>query len=166
MIALIQRVTEASVTVDGRVSGAIGRGMLILLGVAMHDTEQEAAWLARKCAMLRIFSDASGKMNRSLIDSDGEALVVSQFTLCADTRRGHRPSFARAAPPGAAEQLYDAFINQLETYLDTPVQSGVFGASMDVRLLNSGPVTLSLERRPPRILPDDMGDGGDPLSLQ
>ena len=148
MKALVQRVSDASVTVDNRITGAIGSGLLILLGVEIGDTSNEAAWLARKCTKLRIFPDVAGRMNRSLVDSGGSALVVSQFTLCADVQSGHRPSFAKAAPPDLAEQLYREFIDQLEAILSMPVQTGVFGAAMEVRLLNHGPVTLMLQRTP------------------
>ena len=148
MVALVQRVSEASVTVDGETVGAIGNGLLILLGVRQGDTEREMTWVARKCASLRIFPDSEGRMNRSLVDVGGEALVVSQFTLYGDTSRGNRPSFSRSAPPKEAERLYEAFIQELGGYLAKPVQTGVFGAMMDVRLVNSGPVTLWVEKTP------------------
>ncbi len=148
MIALVQRVREARVEVDARVVGAIGAGMLILLGVHRDDTEKEADWLARKCAYLRIFPDEEGRMNRSLLDIDGEALVVSQFTLYGDARKGHRPSFVEAAPPDKANQLYAYFTRELSKHLGKPVPTGVFGTMMDVYLVNHGPVTLWLERKP------------------
>lgn len=147
MVALVQRVREASVTVGGDVTGAIGPGLLVLLGVHRTDTEAETAWVANKVADLRIFPDEAGKMNRSLLDTGGEALVVSQFTLYGDTRRGNRPSFAASAPPERAEALYEAFVEALSQRLGKPVPTGVFGAMMDVRLTNDGPVTLWVERR-------------------
>ena len=148
MVALVQRVSEASVTVEGETTGAIGNGLLILLGVKQGDTEREMTWIARKCANLRIFPDDEGRMNRSLMDVGGEALVVSQFTLYGDASRGNRPSFSQSAPPEEAERLYEAFIQELGGYLAQPVQTGVFGAMMDVRLVNSGPVTLWVEKTP------------------
>ncbi len=147
MVALIQRVTEASVEVEGEEVGRIGPGMLILFGAHRADTEAELDWLVRKCARLRIFADEEGKMNRSLGEAGGEALVVSQFTLYGDARRGNRPSFVDAAPPEQAEALYDAFVERLSAQLAAPVQTGVFGAMMQVRLANDGPVTLWVERR-------------------
>lgn len=148
MIALVQRVSEASVEANGQITGAIGTGLLILLGVHRSDTEAEADWLARKCAHLRIFPDASGKMNCSLRDIGGEALVVSQFTLYGDALRGHRPSFTESAPPEKAEPLYRYFVAQLSKELGRSVPTGVFGAMMRVRLVNDGPVTLWIERKP------------------
>ncbi len=147
MIALIQRVTEASVTVFGQVSGAIGPGLLIFLGVRKSDTKREAEWLAQKCAKLRIFPDERRRMNLSLQQTGGEALVVPQFTLNADTAKGNRPSFPHAAPPELAQQHYLHFIHHLSQLLERPVATGVFGAFMEVRLLNNGPVTVSIERR-------------------
>lgn len=147
MVALVQRVRHASVEVDGETVGSIEAGMLVLLGVHRDDTEEQAAWLARKCANLRIFADEDDKMNLSLKDVGGEALVVSQFTLYGDVQRGNRPSFEPAAPPEQAERLYEAFVDLLDEQLGFPVQTGVFGAMMDVHLLNDGPVTLWVERR-------------------
>lgn len=146
MIALVQRVRHASVQVAGDTVASIGSGMLILLGVHEEDTEEEVAWLARKCAGLRIFSDENGKMNRSLQDAGGEALVVSQFTLYGNVARGNRPSFDRAAGPEMAETLYNQFLERIGQLLDSPVKAGVFGAMMDVSLTNDGPVTLWIER--------------------
>lgn len=146
MVALVQRVKRASVEVEGETVGSIAKGMLVLLGVHRDDTEEEAAWIARKCANLRIFPDDEGKMNRSLADVGGEALVVSQFTLYGDVRRGNRPSFDPAAPPDMADRLYESFIELLDAQLGTNVQTGVFGAMMDVSLVNDGPVTLWIER--------------------
>lgn len=147
MVALVQRVSEASVTVNGDVTGAIGTGLLVLLGVHRDDTEEEKVWVANKVANLRIFPDEEGRMNRSLLDIGGEALVVSQFTLYGDTRKGNRPSFVASAPPEQAEALYEAFVAALADRLGRPVPTGVFGAMMGVRLVNDGPVTLWVERR-------------------
>ncbi len=144
MRAVIQRVSEASVTVEGRVVGAIGQGLLILLGVGVGDSEAEAKLLAEKSANLRIFADDEGRFNRSLLDTGGEALVVSQFTLYADTRRGRRPSFSDAAPPEIAAPLVDAFANELRR-LGIVVSTGQFGAMMQVALVNDGPVTILLD---------------------
>lgn len=146
MIALIQRVSRASVKVDEETVGAIDDGMLILLGVHKTDTSAELEWLVNKTVQLRIFEDEEGKMNRSLVDVGGQALVVSQFTLYANTAKGNRPSFINSAPPDIAEPLYNEFITSLEQHLPSPVACGVFGAMMDVELINSGPVTIWLER--------------------
>ncbi len=142
MRALVQRVSEARVLVDGEIIGQIGPGMLILLGVRQGDTSRELEWLADKCVNLRIFEDEQGKFNRSLTDSGGSALVVSQFTLYADCRKGRRPSFTRAAAPEEAESMYRQFIEALEER-GIPTRSGRFGAKMRVELVNDGPVTIS-----------------------
>ena len=147
MVALVQRVREASVEVDGAVSGAIGEGLMILLGVHKDDTEQEVEWLARKCANLRIFRDEAGLMNRSVLDVGGEALVVSQFTLYGNAAKGNRPSFVDSARPEKAAALYERFVEALSAHLGKPVATGVFGAMMQVHLVNDGPVTLWVERR-------------------
>ena len=144
MRALIQRVSSASVVVDGATVGAIGRGLLVLLGVHQGDTSDLAAQMADKIANLRIFNDAAGKMNLSLLDLGGEALVVSQFTLYADTRRGRRPSFVDTAAPAVAEPLVRAVVDALAAR-GIGVASGRFGAHMDVALVNEGPVTILLE---------------------
>jgi D-aminoacyl-tRNA deacylase len=144
MRALIQRVTEASVEVEGTISGQIAGGMLVLLGVAQDDTLGVAQKLAEKTANLRIFGDDEGKFNRSLLDVGGAVLLVSQFTLFADTRKGNRPSFIAAAQPDLARQLVDAFGAHLRS-LGVDVQHGVFGAHMHVALLNDGPVTILLD---------------------
>lgn len=152
MRTVIQRVREASVTVAGEVVGAIGNGLLILLGVCHTDTAEDVELLAEKIAQLRIFSDHEGKFNLSLLDVGGAALVVSQFTLYADTRKGRRPSFTAAARPEIAAPLVDAFAAALRTR-NIPVATGVFGAMMQVALINDGPVTLvidSAELRLPR----------------
>ena len=144
MRAVIQRVTEASVTVDDQVVGQIGLGLLVLLGVGTADGPAEALLLAEKIANLRIFRDDAGRFNRSALDVGGAALVISQFTLYADTRRGRRPSFSDAAPPDLAAPLVDAFVAALREH-GMPVATGVFGAHMRVALLNDGPVTILLD---------------------
>jgi D-tyrosyl-tRNA(Tyr) deacylase len=142
--AVVQRVSEARVTVAGERVAEIGRGLVVLLGVARGDSEADAERLAGKVARLRIFEDEAGKFDRSQLDEGGEALVVSQFTLIADTRKGNRPSFTDAAPPDDAERLYGAFSEALAA-LGVPVARGVFGARMAVDLVNDGPVTIILE---------------------
>ena len=144
MRALLQRVSHASVTVDGKVVGQIGQGLLVLLGVGQGDSEVQVKTLADKIVHLRIFGDDEGKMNRSLLDVGGEVLVVSQFTLYADVRKGRRPSFTDAAPPSLAEPLVERFKDALATY-GLKVEGGVFGAYMEVELINSGPVTIWLD---------------------
>ena len=145
MRAVVQRVRQARVSVDGTVTGEISRGLLILLGVQAEDTEKEGAWLAGKLANLRIFSDDQGRMNDSLLDVAGGALVVSQFTLYGDCRKGRRPSFVGAAHPDHAEPLYERFCEQLAEQGVKLVGRGVFGAMMDVELVNDGPVTLIVD---------------------
>jgi len=148
MRALIQRVRRASVTVDGTLQGAIGPGMLVLLGIRQGDSIGDARYLAERCAALRIFEDAQGKMNRSVLDAAGSALVVSQFTLYGDTRRGNRPSFTEAAPPEIAQAMYEEFVATLKRMLGSErVGTGVFRAMMDVELVNDGPVTLLVESK-------------------
>jgi D-tyrosyl-tRNA(Tyr) deacylase len=145
MRAVIQRVKESSVSVDGRGEvGRIGHGMLVLLGVHRQDTDAGAMELARKISHLRIFEDAEGKMNRSLLDTDREMLVVSQFTLYGDCRKGRRPSFVEAAPPALAERLYNCFVNRVRQE-GIVVETGWFRAMMAVSLVNDGPVTLILD---------------------
>lgn len=143
MIGLIQRVTRAQVTVNGSVIGKIDHGLLILLGVEHQDTVASADKLAQRIAHYRVFSDAEGKMNNSVVDQQGEVLVVSQFTLAADTRKGRRPSFSSAATPDQAQQLYRAFCDKM-SQLGVPVQTGQFAADMQVELVNDGPVTFEL----------------------
>ena len=145
MRAVIQRVSRASVTVDGEVTGEIGCGLLVLLGVGPDDAETDGAWLAAKIAGLRIFPDADGKMNLSVCDIGGGVLVVSQFTLYGDCRKGRRPSFVGAAPPALARPLYERFCEQVAAEGVDRVARGVFGAMMDVALVNDGPVTLVIE---------------------
>lgn len=145
MIAILQRVRHAAVDIDGRRFSEIGPGLLILLGVGHEDSEVTATALAKKTAALRIFADVHGKMNLSLIDSGGEALVVSQFTLLADTSGGNRPSFMNAAKPELAERLYEYFVAELGALLNKKIPTGKFAADMQVSLTNDGPVTIRLE---------------------
>ncbi len=145
MRAVVQRVSEASVQVDGKTVGAIGRGFVVLIAVKKGDTEEHARWMAHKIANLRVFPDEAGKFNLSLLDVKGEALVVSQFTLYGDIRRGFRPSFSEAAPPEEAEPLIEKFIQALREE-GVPVQSGIFGAMMLVKIFNDGPVTIILDK--------------------
>lgn len=144
MRAILQRVSQASVEVEGQIVGAVGPGLLVLLGVGQGDGVAEARLLAEKTAQLRIFADEAGRFDRSLIDIGGAALVVSQFTLYADTRKGRRPSFTDAAPPEVAAPLVEAYAAAMRE-LGVPVAMGVFGASMRVALVNEGPVTISLD---------------------
>ncbi|HLH38990.1 MAG TPA: D-aminoacyl-tRNA deacylase [Bryobacteraceae bacterium] len=144
MRAVVQRVTSARVSVDGAIAGEIGGGLLVLLGVARDDSPADAAFLAEKVANLRIFGDETGKMNRSLLDTGGAMLIVSQFTLYGDCRKGRRPSFDAAAPPELARSLYEHFIAAARK-LGVPVATGMFQASMRVALVNDGPVTLIVE---------------------
>ena len=146
MRVLVQRVLEASVTVGDRKVGSIGRGLLLLVGIRTTDSDEELTWMANKCAQLRIFPDEEGKMNKSLIDVGGEALVVSQFTLYGDCRKGNRPSFIEAAPPSFADASYQLFARMLSERLGKPVPTGEFGADMKVALVNDGPVTISIDR--------------------
>lgn len=147
MRAVVQRVSSARVTVSGELTGEIGAGLLVLLGVAQGDTEDDVRWLADKLCQLRIFEDAEGRMNRSLVDTGGGLLVVSQFTLLASTRKGTRPSFNDAAKPELARPLYEAFVRHASTTLGRPVATGQFAAMMDVALVNAGPVTLVIDSR-------------------
>ena len=146
MRAVVQRVKSSEVTVAGTSVGHIGAGLVVLLGVARDDTSNDADYLAAKIAHLRIFEDDAGKMNRSLVDCGGAMLVVSQFTLQGDCRKGRRPSFVKAAPPEKGEALYRHFIDQVRQ-LDVPVETGRFGAMMAVALVNDGPVTLVVDSR-------------------
>jgi D-tyrosyl-tRNA(Tyr) deacylase len=145
MRVIVQRVSEASVSIDGEVTGAIGPGLLCLVGVGEGDTDEEARWLAHKTANLRIFADQDDRMNLSVKDIDGAVLVVSQFTLYANTRKGFRPSFVGAAPPDVAEPLVDRYTEAIKDE-NVPVETGVFGAYMEVSLENDGPVTIILEK--------------------
>lgn len=146
MRAVVQRVTESSVTVDGNVIGSIGAGLLVLLGVATGDTEDDADVMAQKVTGLRCFPDDEGKINRSVIDTGGGILAISQFTLLGDCRKGRRPSFIHAAHPELAIPLYERFVAQVRGK-DVRVETGEFGAHMDVRLINDGPVTLLIDTK-------------------
>lgn len=144
MRTVVQRVTEASVSVDGNVVGSIGPGMVVLVGVGKDDSEKDIAYVAEKIAGLRIFEDSSGRMNLSIRDTGGEILAVSQFTLYGDCRKGRRPSYARAGGGDFARRCYELFITEV-TERGIPVRTGVFGATMDVHIVNSGPVTLLID---------------------
>ena len=144
MRAVVQLVKEGSVKVAGKVTGSIGKGVVILLGVTHDDTEKDAAYLAEKIVNLRIFPDQEGKMNLSLLDTHGEALIVSQFTLYGDCRKGRRPGYSKAAGPEKADQLYNFFIEQVSNF-GVDVGTGIFQAMMEVSLINDGPVTLLLD---------------------
>jgi D-tyrosyl-tRNA(Tyr) deacylase len=145
MRLVIQRVREASVTVDNAITGQIGPGLLVLAGCAPTDDEAALAWMVRKLVNLRIFNDENGQMNRSVLEVGGQVLVVSQFTLLADARKGNRPSYIGAAPPAVAEPLYKRFVALVAQAMGQPVPTGIFGADMQVRLLNDGPVTIILD---------------------
>ncbi|WP_108866447.1 D-aminoacyl-tRNA deacylase [Aquimarina aquimarini] len=147
MRAVIQRVSEASVTVEGEVISTINQGLLILVGIEEEDSQEDINWLSGKISRLRIFADEDGVMNKSLIDSDGDAIVVSQFTLQASTKKGNRPSYIKAAKPKIAISLYENFVKQLEFDLEKKVGTGVFGADMQVALLNDGPVTIIIDTK-------------------
>ncbi len=154
MKALLQRVTEASVSIAGEMVGRIGRGLVILVGVAVSDTEKDAQYLAQKTASLRIFPDETGRFNLSALDVKGELLVVSQFTLLADTKKGRRPSFVEAAPPAQAEALFDRFVDETRA-TGLKVETGRFQQYMQVEIRNDGPVTIMLDSR----------EKGNPLNL-
>lgn len=146
MRIVLQRVARAAVTVDGRTVGTIRRGLLLLVGFTDGDDDETLRWMADKVVGLRVFPDDEGRMNRDLVDVEGGLLVVSQFTLYGDTRKGRRPSFVKAAHPDRAIPLYDRFLELLRERAPRPVESGIFGAMMEVELVNDGPVTLVLER--------------------
>ena len=150
MKAVIQQVKEAKVEVEGSTVAAIKKGLLILLGVSKEDTEEDAAWLAKKIAYLRIFPDDTGKMNRSVLDIDGEVLVVSQFTLLAAYKKGNRPSFIEAAEPEKAKSLYQYFVDCLQKHLNRSIATGVFQSYMQVYLCNDGPVTIVMDSKTKR----------------
>jgi len=147
MRVVVQRVSHASVTIDGKRVASISKGLLLLLGIVNDDTQDDINWLAKKVSNLRIFGDDNGVMNTSLIDHNGDAIVVSQFTLHANTKKGNRPSYIKAAKPDLAIPLYEAFVKQLEQELGKPVQTGEFGADMKVELLNDGPVTIIIDTK-------------------
>lgn len=150
MRAVVQRVAAARVEVDGQVVGAIGAGLLLLAGFEADDGDGDLAWLSAKVCKLRIFDDENGVMNRSVVDCAGEILAVSQFTLFASTKKGNRPSWGRAAPPQVAQPLFERFVARLSGELGRPVPTGVFGADMQVHLINDGPVTITLDTREPQ----------------
>lgn len=147
MRAVIQRVREASVQIDGIIHGQIKTGLVVLLGIEESDTQEDVHWLASKIARMRIFSDAEGLMNCSLQEAGGQLLLISQFTLFASTKKGNRPSFIRAARPEQAVPLYELMISKLVTETSQPIQTGVFGADMQVALVNDGPVTIWMDTR-------------------
>lgn len=149
MRVVVQRVASARVEVDGLVTAAIGPGLLVLVGFEANDADGDLAWMSAKLARLRIFPDPAGLMNRSLIETQGEALVVSQFTLFASTKKGNRPSWSRAARPELAQPLFERFVACLGTAIGRGVQTGVFGADMRIHLVNDGPVTISLDSHCP-----------------
>ena len=147
MRIIIQRVSSASVEVESEIMASIQRGFLILLGIETEDTIEDCTWLVQKIASMRIFPDDEGKMNRDILEANGDVIVVSQFTLHASTKKGNRPSFIRAARPEQAIPLYEDFVKQLEAVLHKKVGTGVFGADMKVALVNDGPVTISMDSK-------------------
>ncbi len=147
MKAVIQRVSKASVTIDSKVVANIESGLLILLGITHDDSKEDIQWLSNKIVNLRIFNDANNVMNTSVKDSEGDILVVSQFTLHASTKKGNRPSYIDAAKPEVAIPLYESFISEIENHLEKPIQTGKFGADMKVELLNDGPVTIIIDSK-------------------
>lgn len=147
MRAVIQRVTEASCKVEGKLTGSIDSGLLVLLGIEDTDGQEDLEWLAAKIFNMRIFSDENGLMNKGLADTGGDILLISQFTLFAATKKGNRPGFTRAAKPEKAIPLYDAMIAQLDALLQKPVQTGIFGADMKISLVNDGPVTILIDTK-------------------
>jgi D-tyrosyl-tRNA(Tyr) deacylase len=147
MIAVVQRVSESAVKIDGKIKAEIGIGVMVLLGIEEADNQEDVEWLSRKISNMRIFDDEAGVMNKSLLDIDGEALVISQFTLHASTKKGNRPSYIKAARPDIAIPLYEAFKKQLATDLGKEIGSGEFGADMKVSLVNDGPVTIIIDTK-------------------
>jgi D-aminoacyl-tRNA deacylase len=147
MRAVIQRVSRASVTIEAKVNAAIGKGLLVLLGIEDADTEEDISWLSGKIVNLRIFDDANGVMNESILDQGGDIILVSQFTLHASTKKGNRPSYIRASKPDIAIPLYEKMIQQLSADLGKPIGTGIFGADMKVELLNDGPVTIVMDTK-------------------
>lgn len=147
MRAVIQRVTKASVTIDGKVNGKIGTGLLVLLGIEDADGREDIQWLSNKIVNLRIFNDDGGIMNRSVMEIEGNILLISQFTLQASTKKGNRPSYIKASKPDVAIPLYEKMIHQLEMDLGRKIQTGIFGADMKVELLNDGPVTIVIDTK-------------------
>ncbi|MEM7036904.1 MAG: D-aminoacyl-tRNA deacylase [Bacteroidota bacterium] len=149
MRAILQRVQHAKVEIDGKISGQTGPGLLVLLGITHDDTEADIAWLTKKMLQLRIFSDDAGKMNLSVKDIGGGLLIVSQFTLFANVKKGNRPSYVRSAPPDVAIPMYERFLAHVRSVFSGPVETGEFGAMMEVSLLNDGPVTIILDSKQP-----------------
>ena len=147
MRAVLQRVLESSVSINGAIKGEISEGLMILLGIEASDDQEDISWLSKKIVNLRIFNDDQSVMNKSLLDVGGDVLLISQFTLHAGTKKGNRPSYSRAAPPEIAIPCYEAFIKQLEMDLDKPIQTGEFGADMKVSLVNDGPVTIFIDTK-------------------
>ncbi len=147
MIAVIQRVSEASVVVDSEVLGKIGKGVLVLLGIENEDEQDDIEWLSKKIVNLRIFNDEAGVMNKSLLETQGELLLISQFTLHASTKKGNRPSYIKAAKPDIAIPHYEAFIDALNNQMPRPIATGQFGADMKVHLINDGPVTILIDTK-------------------
>lgn len=147
MKVVIQRVAEASVKIEGQIAASINTGLLILLGIVDGDTQNDIDWLCKKIVGLRIFTDNNGVMNNAIKDQNGDIIVVSQFTLFASTKKGNRPSYIKAAKPEVAIPIYEAFKKTLQTYLEKPIQSGTFGADMQVSLINDGPVTIIIDSK-------------------
>ena len=147
MKAVIQRVSSASVIIDSKTIASIENGMLILLGITHYDSNEDISWLCKKIVNLRIFSDNPGLINKSILDINGNILLVSQFTLFASTKKGNRPSFINAAKPIIAEPIYNEFKNTLQSYFNTPIQSGIFGANMKINLTNDGPMTIIIDSK-------------------
>ena len=147
MRILIQRVKRASVTIDEKIKSMINSGLLILVGIEESDGDEDIDWLVKKCVNLRIFDDEQGVMNRSILESGGDVLAVSQFTLMASTKKGNRPSYIRAAKPDISIPLYEAFCSKMECALNKPIMTGVFGADMQVELVNDGPVTIFMDSK-------------------
>ena len=147
MRTILQRVSRASVTVEQEIVGTINKGLLVFLGVGKEDNHSDCEWLTRRITQLRIFDDESGRMNRSLLDAEGEALVISQFTLYGSLKKGNRPSFNNAAPPDQAEAMYEVFVRELSNALAKPVPTGRFGAAMQIEAHHDGPVTLILDTK-------------------
>ena len=147
MKAVIQRVLQASVSIEGKIFSQIDQGLLVLLGISNEDNENDIVWLSKKIGQLRIFNDENEVMNKSVIDINGDALVVSQFTLLASTKKGNRPSYIQAAIPEIAVPLYKKFVSQLENDLNKNIKTGIFGADMKVSLLNDGPVTIIIDSK-------------------
>jgi D-tyrosyl-tRNA(Tyr) deacylase len=147
MRAVLQRVTQASCTVDGKITGEIGTGFLVLLGIEDADTNEDLQWLANKIIGMRVFSDENGLMNKALADVNGDILLISQFTLFAQTKKGNRPSFLRAAKPDKAIPMYEQMVQTLETLIGKKIATGIFGADMKINLLNDGPVTIIMDTK-------------------